>query len=99
MCGICGVYTGGPAPDVDLLLRMVGRLRHRGPDGSGYLRDAGVGLGHARLAIIDTAGGAQPLSNGDGGLWVSFNGEIFNYLELRGLLACGHRFATASDTG
>ncbi|MGB3955484.1 MAG: asparagine synthase (glutamine-hydrolyzing) [Brooklawnia sp.] len=99
MCGICGVYTGGPAPDVDLLLRMVGRLRHRGPDGSGYLRDAGVGLGHARLAIIDTAGGAQPLSNEDGSLWVSFNGEIFNYLELREeLLACGHRFATASDT-
>lgn len=99
MCGICGVFTGGPPADVDLLLRMIGRLKHRGPDGSGYLRDLGVGLGHARLAIIDTAGGAQPLSNEDGSLWVSFNGEIFNYLELREeLLAHGHHFITASDT-
>lgn len=99
MCGICGVITGGPPADVELLLRMIGRLKHRGPDGSGYLRDAGGGLGHARLAIIDTAGGAQPLSNEDGSLWISFNGEIFNYLELREeLLACGHRFRTASDT-
>lgn len=99
MCGICGVVTGGPPPDRNLLLRMIGRLKHRGPDGSGYLVDAGVGLGHARLAIIDTVGGAQPLSNEDGSLWISFNGEIFNYVELRDeLRARGHRFRTASDT-
>ncbi|MBB1502236.1 asparagine synthase (glutamine-hydrolyzing) [Propioniciclava sp. MC1683] len=99
MCGICGVATPGPPPDAALLLRMVGRLRHRGPDGSGYLRDQGVGLGHARLAIIDTTGGAQPLSNEDGSLWVTFNGEIFNYVELGAELRDrGHTFATASDT-
>ncbi len=99
MCGICGVVTGGPPPDVDLVLRMIGRLRHRGPDGSGYVRDADAALGHARLAIIDTAGGAQPLSNEDGSLWISFNGEIFNYVELGAeLRARGHTFRTASDT-
>ena len=99
MCGICGVATPGPPPDAALLLRMVGRLRHRGPDGSGYLRDQGVGLGHARLAIIDTTGGAQPLSNEDGSLWIVFNGEIFNYVELGNeLRSRGHAFRTASAT-
>jgi len=99
MCGICGVATPGPPPDAALLLRMVGRLRHRGPDGSGYLRDQGVGLGHARLAIIDTTGGAQPLSNEDGSLWIVFNGEIFTCVGLGNeLRSRGHAFRTASDT-
>ena len=99
MCGICGLVTGGPPPEMDLLLGMMARLKHRGPDGSGYLRDEGAGLGHTRLAIVDTAGGAQPLSNEDGSLWISFNGEIFNYVELGAeLRARGHRFRTASDT-
>ncbi|HSN43533.1 MAG TPA: asparagine synthetase B, partial [Propionibacteriaceae bacterium] len=99
MCGICGLVSVGPLPDLDLLLRMIGRLRHRGPDGSGYFRDDHAALGHARLAIIDAAGGAQPLSNEDGSLWITFNGEIFNYLELGDeLRALGHVFRTASDT-
>lgn len=99
MCGICGIVSSGPPPDRDLLLRMVGRLVHRGPDGCGYFRDDRAALGHARLAIVDTTGGAQPLSNEDGSLWVSFNGEIFNYVELREQLrARGHVFRTVSDT-
>ena len=61
---------------------MMGRLGHRGPDGNGYYRDRHAALGHTRLAIIDTAGGAQPLCNEDGTVWVTFNGEIFNYVEL-----------------
>lgn len=99
MCGICGIVSTGPAPDLSLLERMVARLRHRGPDGSGYFRDRRAALGHARLAIIDTAGGGQPLSNEDDNIWVTYNGEIFNYVELREeLRALGHTFRTASDT-
>ncbi|MBW1852837.1 MAG: asparagine synthetase B, partial [Deltaproteobacteria bacterium] len=65
MCGICGIInlTEGPPPDLDLLTRMMGRLRHRGPDSSGYYRDKQVALGHTRLSIIDLETGAQPLSN------------------------------------
>ncbi len=99
MCGICGIVSVGPPPDRDLLLRMMGRLVHRGPDGCGYYRDRHVALGHTRLAIIDAAGGAQPMCNEDGSVWVCFNGEIFNYLELgEELRSRGHTFRTASDT-
>lgn len=78
---------------------MVAALHHRGPDGHGLRIDGPVGLGHARLSIIDLEGGAQPLANEDERIWVSFNGEIFNYPELRTeLIAQGHRFRTASDT-
>lgn len=99
MCGICGIVTDGPPPDVRLVTAMIGRLSHRGPDGSGYFRDRRAALGHARLAIIDTGGGGQPLCNEDGNLWVTFNGEIFNYVELaEELRALGHTFRTASDT-
>ncbi|WP_416954176.1 asparagine synthase (glutamine-hydrolyzing) [Nocardioides sp. T5] len=100
MCGICGVVVlDGPPPDRELVTRMIGRLRHRGPDGSGLYRDDHAALGHTRLAIIDTVGGAQPLCNEDETVWVSFNGEIFNYVELgEELRRCGHRFRTASDT-
>jgi asparagine synthase (glutamine-hydrolysing) len=78
---------------------MVSKLRHRGPDGRGVHTDGCLGLGHARLSIIDVAGGGQPMSNGDHSLWITFNGEIFNYLELREeLQKKGHRFATKSDT-
>ena len=78
---------------------MVRALHHRGPDGHGALVEGPIGLGHARLSIIDLAGGAQPLGNEDGQIQVVFNGEIFNYLELRAdLLARGHIFRTASDT-
>lgn len=99
MCGICGVVTTGRPPEVSLVREMIGRLRHRGPDGSGYYRDHRAALGHARLAIIDTTGGAQPMANEDETLWISFNGEIFNYVELREeLVRLGHQFRTASDT-
>jgi asparagine synthase (glutamine-hydrolysing) len=100
MCGICGVVVlDGPPPDRELVTRMIGRLRHRGPDGSGLYRDDHAALGHTRLAIIDTEGGAQPLCNEDETVWVSFNGEIFNYVELgEELRRCGHHFRTASDT-
>jgi len=99
MCGICGIVTDGSPPDLGLIKTMIGRLRHRGPDGSGYFRDRRAALGHARLAVIDTVGGGQPLCNEDGNYWVTFNGEIFNYVELRReLRALGHTFRTASDT-
>jgi asparagine synthase (glutamine-hydrolysing) len=99
MCGVCGIVSYAGPPDLALLRRMMGRLVHRGPDGSGWYRDHRTALGHTRLAIIDTAGGAQPLSNEDGTVWVSFNGEIFNYVELgEELRHRGHIFRTASDT-
>ncbi len=99
MCGICGIVSTGPPPDLSLLRRMTGRLGHRGPDGNGYYRDGRAALGHTRLAIIDTQGGAQPLCNEDESLWVTFNGEIFNYVELGAELRDrGHVLRTASDT-
>ena len=78
---------------------MLAMIRHRGPDGFGIYQDEDVSLGSARLSIIDLSGGDQPISNEDGTVWIVFNGEIFNYVELRpGLEAKGHRFATHSDT-
>lgn len=99
MCGICGAASTSEQPDLDVVLRMVAQLAHRGPDGSGFLRDHGVVLGHCRLSLIDFAGGAQPLGNPDATVWVTFNGEIFNYIELAAELGgLGHRFTTHSDT-
>jgi len=100
MCGIAGfVSKGAPVTNDSLVARMRDRLAHRGPDGSGYFCKGRVALGHRRLSIIDVAGGAQPLGNEDGSLQIVFNGEIYNYLELRrDLIARGHRFATQSDT-
>lgn len=101
MCGIAGLWSpaGAAPPRADEIDAMVRTLHHRGPDGQGVHVDGPVGLGHARLSIIDLAGGAQPLSNEDGHVWVTFNGEIFNYVELRAaLLRQGHVFRTASDT-
>jgi len=78
---------------------MMRRLRHRGPDSSGYYRDKQACLGHTRLAIIDLETGAQPLSNEDETVWITFNGEIFNYVELASELSNqGHIFTTKSDT-
>ncbi len=91
--------AGGAPPEVERLRMMAGALAHRGPDEFGVYRDSRVGLAHARLSIIDLAGGQQPLTNEDGTLWISFNGEIFNYIELREeLIAAGHEFQTSSDT-
>jgi asparagine synthase (glutamine-hydrolysing) len=101
MCGVAG-YFGSPDTDLPhgiLLERMNGKLRHRGPDGDGVYCGDGVGLAHSRLSIIDLASGAQPMANDDESVWISFNGEIFNYIELRDELAArGHRFRTSSDT-
>jgi asparagine synthase (glutamine-hydrolysing) len=95
MCGICG-YTG--FRDQGLLEAMTTSLHHRGPDSYGYLRHGDVGLGHARLSIIDVAGGQQPIENEDGSLAVIQNGEFYNFRELReDLLGRGHRFRTKSD--
>ena len=102
MCGIAGFYKisgSGNQADESTLRRMIAPLRHRGPDGYGFYHGHGAGLAHARLSIIDLAEGWQPLSNETGSLWIVFNGEIFNYLELRkDLIGKGHRFATQSDT-
>jgi asparagine synthase (glutamine-hydrolysing) len=99
MCGVCGIVSYDRIPDLALLRRMTSLLDHRGPDGNGWYRDRHAALGHTRLAIIDTSGGAQPLGNEDGTVWVTFNGEIFNYVELREELQDrGHTFRSASDT-
>src|SRR5512141_1485693 len=102
MCGIAGslaLHRGGAPPERPDLEAMIAALRHRGPDEFGLYRDRRAGLGHARLSIIDLATGQQPLANADDTLWIVFNGEIFNYVELREeLLALGHRFRTRSDT-
>jgi asparagine synthase (glutamine-hydrolysing) len=102
MCGISGAFAmeGDLSPDVRTAVRsMNGALAHRGPDGDGFFDAAPVALGHRRLAIIDRAGGSQPMSNEDGSIWIVFNGEIYNHRELRPLLESkGHRYRSSSDT-
>ena len=100
MCGIAGLFgLGSDAPRYDLLFRMIQIQRHRGPDGQGIFLDGRIGLAHARLSIIDPEGGHQPMQFPEAGLAITFNGEIFNYLELREeLTAKGHRFVSRSDT-
>lgn len=101
MCGIAGSLDLGRStpPDADILQRMLGLLEHRGPDEFGLYRDDRIALGSARLAIVDLAGGTQPIHNEDESVWIVFNGEIFNHPELRDdLRRRGHSFETASDT-
>jgi asparagine synthase (glutamine-hydrolysing) len=100
MCGICGIFNFNGAPvERDLLTRMTTTIRHRGPDGEGFYVGESVGLGHRRLSIIDLEGGAQPITNEDGTLQIIFNGEIYNFIELREeLKKKGHIFKTRSDT-
>jgi asparagine synthase (glutamine-hydrolysing) len=102
MCGIAGIVSLAPdvaPPSREALERMAGALRHRGPDEAGTYRDARAGLAHARLSIIDLEHGRQPLCNEDGTLWIAFNGELFNYVELRSeLAAAGHVFRGRGDT-
>ena len=101
MCGIAGFVALGAMPEAprETLSAMITRLAHRGPDGYGFHVEPGVGLAHARLSIIDLATGDQPIHNPRGTVWTVFNGEIFNYVELRRELeAAGHRFYTQSDT-
>src|SRR5688572_24285540 len=101
MCGIAGILSleTGARPDPERLLRMARSLEHRGPDGEGILVDGPVGLAHRRLAIVDLAGGAQPMSTKDGALHVVYNGEIYNHPRLRAELeAHGRHYLTRSDT-
>lgn len=101
MCGICGKLTFDSASIVEpaLIRAMLDPIRHRGPDDEGIYSSPQIGLGHRRLSIIDLNTGHQPLSNEDGTIWIVFNGEIYNFHELRAfLLAEGHVFRTQSDT-
>src|SRR5689334_8057183 len=101
MCGIAGRFNYDPRHSVDheCLVAMTDAVMHRGPDAAGYYEGPGIGLGHRRLSIIDLATGDQPLSNEDGTVWTVFNGEIFNFADVRATLAArGHRFRTGSDT-
>jgi asparagine synthase (glutamine-hydrolysing) len=101
MCGICGVFRLDPSgsPDSGLLERMNRTMVHRGPDDEGYFAAGPVGLAMRRLSIIDLQSGKQPISNENESIWIVFNGEIYNYRELRQeLLAKGHVFRTHSDT-
>ena len=100
MCGICGIYdqTGGGRIDPGLVRGMADRIRHRGPDGDGFFDSPNAVLGMRRLSIIDVAGSDQPLFNEDRSLALVFNGEIYNYRELRaGLLERGHQLCTEGD--
>ena len=101
MCGIAGklAFHPGATPSQELITRMCDAIAHRGPNDAGYYLNGPIALGHRRLSIIDLASGHQPLSNEDDTVWVVFNGEIYNFVELReGLEAKGHRFRTTSDT-
>jgi asparagine synthase (glutamine-hydrolysing) len=100
MCGIAGILElRNQKADRDRLSSMLNVISHRGPDGTGIKVAGAVGLAHSRLSIIDLEGGRQPMSINDGKLWITFNGEIFNYIELRDdLIQKGHTFATRSDT-
>jgi asparagine synthase (glutamine-hydrolysing) len=101
MCGICGIvdFEVKEADFINRLGPMVESLRHRGPDQSGTWADSSAGLGHARLSIIDLSDGRQPLSNEDGTVWITYNGEVYNFRELyQELVSKGHRFRTRTDT-
>lgn len=100
MCGICGIFDQSGHPiNPATLDRMTASIRHRGPDGDGLYVDREIGLGHRRLSIIDLGGGAQPIANEDDTLQIVFNGEIYNFVELRKELeGFGHQFRTRSDT-
>ena len=101
MCGIAGIcHIDGPdGVSLDAIKSMIGALCHRGPDETGVYLDDNVGLGHARLSIIDLSSGGQPIHNEDKSLWIVYNGEVFNYPELKkDLLQKGHRFYTSTDT-
>jgi len=100
MCGLAGVARRQPkGVSAELLDRMAAALRHRGPDGFGLVADDRVGLAHTRLSVIDLEGGAQPMANEDGQVRIVYNGEVYNYSDLRRELeARGHVFRTRSDT-
>ena len=101
MCGICGqIKIASDEPvDQETIRRMSRTMFHRGPDDEGYFFDRSLGFGFRRLSIIDLAGGHQPMSDAEESVWIVFNGEIYNYQELRAELeGRGHKFRTSSDT-
>lgn len=101
MCGICGLVYRDPRrqPPVEVLTRMAGTLRHRGPDDEGVYAHGGVGLAHRRLSILDlSSAGHQPMANEDGSVWIIFNGEIYNFADLRRQLEPRHSFRSHTDT-
>lgn len=100
MCGIAGVLVAAhaPPPEPAELHRMAALLQHRGPDGHGFALDRRCGLAHTRLSLVDLAGGAQPIGNEDGSVWLVANGEVFDHVaQRRELERLGHRFRTRSD--
>ena len=101
MCGICGIvnFDHNHQVEANKLMAMRDLLIHRGPDDAGIYVNNNVGLAHRRLSIIDLAGGSQPMSNEDNTIWIVYNGEIYNFLELKEqLYSKGHIFKTNSDT-
>ena len=99
MCGIVGFIDQRKKKEKEeIVKKMADRIKHRGPDGEGFYMDNTVALGHRRLSIIDITGGAQPIFNEDGKLAIIFNGEIYNYIELKEELKPKHTFKTNSDT-
>src|SRR5947209_8583809 len=101
MCGICGKlsFERGDQISRELIVTMANSMVRRGPDDEGYYLDGELGLGFRRLSIIDLSTGHQPICNEDGTVWIVFNGEIYNFQELRALLQTkGHVFRTKTDT-
>src|SRR5579872_5740833 len=99
MCGIAGFYLPRERADAADVRTMCGRIRHRGPDDEGIYVEGGCGIGMRRLSIIDLSTGHQPISNEDGTVWIVFNGEVYNYQELRPrLISQGLLFANNSNT-
>ena len=100
MCGIAGfLELSERAPNMRETELMTNSLKHRGPDGQGTHVQGPVALGHRRLSIIDLVSGSQPMTNEDGQVWITYNGELYNFAELRTeLKSAGHTFRTSSDT-
>ena len=100
MCGIAGtVVADGSSAPARAIRRMTDIIAHRGPDGDGFYENDGVAFSHRRLSIIDLATGSQPMTNEDGSLWITYNGEIFNHADLRPELErAGHRYHSRCDT-
>ncbi|MEN4098851.1 MAG: asparagine synthetase B, partial [Anaerolineaceae bacterium] len=101
MCGICGVYAYDQRLEINpsILKQMCDTIIHRGPDDEGYYHNGSVSLGSRRLSIIDLQYGRQPMTNEDQSIWLVYNGEIYNYPDLRArLIAKGHTIRTQSDT-
>ena len=99
MCGLVALISEDNVDLESLALKMTKKLRHRGPDSLSIKKLDGCSLGHTRLSILDLTGGVQPMGDEEGRYWIVFNGELYNFQELRKILEnFGHRFATNSDT-